>query len=257
MTQESNTISLELKNQVAIVTGGTNGIGKAIVLTLAKQGATVYALGTNQERGNSVAKEAEELTGRQSVIFMQTDISDRAQVDRAVDDCLGRFQKIDILINNAGITKDQLLLKMSEDDWDKVLDVNLKSCFYTCQAVLRPMLKARYGRIINTSSVVGITGNAGQTNYAASKAGLIGFSKSLAKEIASRNILVNCIAPGFIDTHMTDFLQGDKKDKLLETIPMKRMGTAEEVANLALFLASPLASYITGQVFSIDGGLAM
>lgn len=255
MTETQNQTTINLQNQVAIVTGATNGIGRQIAITLAKNGATVFALGTNPERGASVVQEAVAATGKESIIFVQTDVSDRAQVDSAIDTCLSRFQKIDILVNCAGITRDQLLLKMSQEDIDKVLDVNLKSCFYTCQAVLRPMLKARSGKIINVSSVVGIIGNPGQTNYAASKAGLIGFSKSLAKEIASRNISVNCIAPGFIETHMTEFLQGEKREKLLDQIPMKRMGKPEEVANLALFLASPLASYITAQVFSIDGGM--
>lgn len=245
------------KDQVVIVTGATAGIGKSIALAFAKHGAFVYAVGTNRERGKAVEKEALDLTGKECVLFAEADISDRAQIDRVIEECLNRFQKVDILINNAGITRDGLLLKMSEEDWDKVLDINLKSCFYTCQGVIRSMIKARSGKIINISSVVGIIGNAGQTNYAASKAGLIGFSKSLAKEVASRSITVNCITPGFVDTHMTDFLQGEKKEKLLESIPLKRMGKPEEIAACALFLASPNANYITGQVISVDGGLAM
>ena len=244
-----------LEGQIAIVTGATAGIGKAIALRFASQGATVYAIGTNAERGAAVEEEAVQLTGKQSIIFSKTDISNKAQIDLLIADCIQRFGKIDILVNNAGITRDGLLLRMTEEDWDKVLDVNLKSCFYTCQAVLRPMMKAKYGRIINVSSVVGLIGNPGQTNYAASKGGMISFSKSLAKEMASRGITVNCIAPGFIDTHMTDFLQGEKRDQLLDTIPMKRMGTVEEIADCAFFLT--LASYITGHVIPVDGGLAI
>lgn len=249
--------SLQFENQVVIVTGATAGIGKAIALGFAELGATVYALGTNQERGKKVEEEARLSTGRESVIFAQVDINKREEIDGLIQECLNRFQRIDILVNNAGITRDMLLLKMNDEAWDSVLDTNLKSCFYTCQAVLKPMLKARSGRIINISSVVALTGNPGQTNYAASKAGMIGFSKSLAKEIASRSITVNCITPGYIETQMTEFLQDEKKDALLGMIPMKRMGKPEEIAACALFLASSLASYITGEVLSCDGGLAM
>ncbi|HXF28266.1 MAG TPA: 3-oxoacyl-ACP reductase FabG [Chlamydiales bacterium] len=248
---------LDYSNEVVVVTGATAGIGKAIALSFAERGATVIAVGTNQERGAEVVREAKEKCGRNAVTFMPADISNKAQVDALINDILTRFQKIDILINNAGITKDGLLMKMSEEDWRRVLDVNLTSCFYTCQAVIRSMLKARYGRIINTTSVVGLIGNPGQTNYAASKAGLIGFTKSLAKEVASRNITVNCIAPGFIETHMTDFLQGEKKEAVEKQIPMGRLGKSEEIAFAALFLAARSASYITGHVLTLDGGLAM
>jgi 3-oxoacyl-[acyl-carrier protein] reductase len=245
-----------LENQVAIVTGGTAGIGKAIVLEFARRGAKVLALGTNIERGNELVKEAEGYVGKDVVFFLQTDVSKKEQVERAVNSCLERFQKIDILVNNAGITKDNLLMRLSEEDWDKVLNTNLKSCFYTCQAVIRPFIKARRGKIINISSVVGLIGNPGQTNYAASKAGLIGFSKSLAKEVASRSITVNCIAPGFVDTHMTQAIQ-DKLQDIVKEIPLARMGKPEEIASCALFLASEMASYITGQVITVDGGLSM
>lgn len=249
--------NLNLEGLVAIVTGATAGIGKAIALRLAQAGATIYAIGTNKERGDEVEREAEAKTGRKSIIFSQTDISSKEQVDKAIDDCLNRFQKIDILINNAGVTRDGLLLRMKEEDWDKVLNVNLKSCFYTCQAVLRPMMKAKQGKIINVSSVVGLIGNPGQTNYAASKAGLIAFSKSLAKEMASRNILVNCIAPGYIETQMTEALGDELKQAVVKNIPLGRMGTANDIADAALFLASPLSAYMTGQVLVVDGGLTM
>jgi 3-oxoacyl-[acyl-carrier protein] reductase len=247
----------DFENQVIVVTGATAGIGKAIALEFAKHGATVIAIGTNQERGAEVEKQAKELTGKERLFFSKVDIADKAQVDAAIQEYLTRFQKIDILINNAGITRDTLLMKMTEEDWDRVVDVNLKSCFNTCQATIRSMIKAKSGKIINISSVVALMGNPGQTNYAASKAGVIGFSKSLAREVASRGITVNVVTPGYIETAMTDFLQGEKRDALLETIPMKRMGKAEEIADICLFLASKKASYITGQVLSVDGGLAM
>jgi len=247
----------DFHDQIVLVTGATSGIGRATALSFAVCGATVFAIGTSHEKGTEVVARAKELTGRDACLFHACDVSKKEEVDRAVEELLSRFGKIDVVVNSAGITRDMLLLKMKAEDWQKVLDVNLNSCFYVCQAALFPMLKARRGRIINISSIVGITGNAGQANYAASKAGMIGFSKSLAKEVASRNILVNCIAPGFIDTPMTGFLQGEKKEALLEKIPLKRMGTQEEVASCALFLASPFASYITGTVITCDGGLAM
>ena len=174
-----------------------------------------------------------------------------------IDGICEKYGRVDILVNNAGITRDQLLMKMSEEDWDRVLDVNAKSCFNTCKAVVRAMMKARKGRIINVTSVVGITGNTGQANYAASKAAVIGFTKSLAKEIASRNISVNCIAPGFIDTDMTSSLGDKVKEGILTQVPMGRLGRSEEVANTALYLASDLSNYVTGQVLVVDGGMVM
>lgn len=240
-----------LKNQVAIVTGATAGIGKAITLLLASQGAHVMAVGTNSERGQEVASQNSD-----HITFVQADISKKEEVDALIQTTLERFQKIDILINNAGITKDGLLMRMNEEDWTRVLDVNLTSCFYTCRAVMRPFMKAKRGKIINVSSVVGIIGNPGQTNYAASKAGLIGFSKSLAKEVASRNITVNCIAPGYIETNMTSALPDSKKDEVIKHIPLGRMGKPEDIAAAALFLSSPGADYITGQVLVVDGGIA-
>jgi 3-oxoacyl-[acyl-carrier protein] reductase len=246
-----------LDGQVAFITGATGGIGKAIALLFAKQGAHVIVCGTNQGRGEACVTEANELTGRDACTFLQLDVSSKEQVELAIQKILEKFSKIDILVNNAGITKDGLLLRMSEEDIDRVLAVNLKSCFFTSQAVLRPFMKARKGKIINISSVVGLMGNAGQTNYAASKAGMIGFSKSLAKEVASRNITVNCIAPGYIDTNMTEALGDEKKQAVIAHIPLGRMGEASDIANAALYLASSMADYVTGQVLVVDGGLVM
>ena len=246
-----------LKDQVAFITGATAGIGKAIACVFAENGAQVVLLGTNAERGKNACSEINEKTNRDAALFIQADVSKKAEVDKAIADTLTKFSKIDILVNNAGITKDGLLLRMRPDDIDRVLDVNLKSCFYTCQAVLRPFMKAKKGKILNISSVVGLMGNPGQTNYAASKAGLIGFTKSLAKEIASRNITVNCIAPGYIDTNMTNVLPDDKKQVLISHIPLSRIGKPEDIAQAALFLTSSMSDYITGQTLIVDGGLLM
>ncbi len=245
----------ELIDQVAIVTGATAGIGKEIALTFVRQGATVIAVGTNSDRGRSLEEDAAHIA-QGKLFFIQADISQKQEVDALIQKTLAEHGKVDILINNAGITRDGLLLRMSEEDWNRVLSVNLSSCFYSCQAVIKPMMKARSGRIVNISSVVGVIGNPGQCNYAASKAGLIGFSKSLAKEVASRGILVNCIAPGFIETPMTEGLHG-KKEELSKMIPLGRFGNPQEIAATTLFLVSKGASYITGQVLSVDGGLAM
>ena len=195
-----------LLNQVAIVTGGNAGIGKAIALKLAEEGARIAILGTNAETGMAAVEEIKQLAPASQAQFYTVDVSKTVAVEETIKRILEDFGQADILVNNAGITADQLLMKMSEEDWDRVLAVNLKSCFNTCRAIVRPMLKARKGRIINVSSVVGLSGNAGQANYAASKAGMIGFTKSLAKELAARNILVNCVAPGFVKTKMTEAL---------------------------------------------------
>jgi 3-oxoacyl-[acyl-carrier protein] reductase len=184
-------------------------------------------------------------------------VSDKKFVEDAVQSLLARWGQIDVLVNNAGITRDGLLMKMSEEDWDTVIDVNLKSVYNTCQTLVRPMLKAKKGKIINISSVVGLTGNAGQANYAASKSGMIGFTKALAQELASRNICVNCIAPGFITTRMTDALTEPQKKGILDKIPMGRLGTPNDIAQTAVFLASSLSDYITGQVITVDGGMVM
>lgn len=244
-----------LHGKVAIVTGATAGIGKEIALTFIQSEATVIAVGTNEERGKLLEAAAMNIA-QEKLHFIKADISKKEEVERLIHTVIEKFQKIDILVNNAGITKDGLLLKMSEEDWNRVIAVNLTSSFYTCQAILRPMIKARQGKIINVSSVVGLMGNPGQCNYAASKAGIIGFSKSLAKEVASRNIQVNCIAPGFIETPMTEALHG-KKEEIVKQIPLGRFGKPEEIAQTALFLASSMSDYITGQVITVDGGLAM
>lgn len=244
-----------LENQTVIITGGNAGIGKSIALKFAEQGAKLAIFGMNAERGSQVVNEIRQLTGEDRATFYQVDVSQSQSVDDAIKQVLEVFGHIDILVNNAGITRDQLLMKMTEKDWDEVLDTNLKSCYHTCHAVVRPMMKARRGRIINVSSVVGLMGNPGQTNYAASKAGMIGFTRALSKEVASRGICVNCIAPGFIISHMTDVLTEEQKAMILAKIPMGRMGAPEEVANAALFLASALSNYVTGQVLTVDGGM--
>ncbi len=246
-----------LKDQVAIVTGATAGIGKAIALKFAEQGASVAIFGTNAERGAEVLLELQKINPEARFSFHQTDVANLAAVDEAVKLILLQYGKVDILVNNAGVTCDQLLLKMTEEDWDRVMDINVKSCFNLCKALCRSLLKARRGKIINLSSVVGLTGNAGQTNYAASKAAVIGFTKALAKELASRNICVNCIAPGFIETRMTDMLTDEQKQQILASIPLGRLGNPTEIANAAVFLASSNADYITGQVLTIDGGMVM
>lgn len=245
-----------LTDQVAIVTGGNAGIGKAIALKFAEEGAKVVIFGTNRETGASAVAEIRSQTNA-DVHFVAVDVSQTAAVDEAMKKVVDQFGQIDILVNNAGVTADQLLMKMSEQEWDRVLDINLKSCYNTCRAVVRGMMKAKKGRVINISSVVGLTGNAGQVNYAASKAGMIGFTKALAKELASRGILVNCIAPGFIRTNMTDLLSDAQKEAISKDIPLGYMGEASDIANMAWFLASPLSRYITGQVMTIDGGMVM
>lgn len=246
-----------LKDQVAIITGGNAGIGKATAMAFATHGAKLAIFGTNAERGRQVIDEINQLTGQESARFYQVDVSKTDQVDNAVKQVLEAYGTVDVLVNNAGITRDQLLLKMSEEDWDIVMDVNLKSCYNTCRALVRPMMKARKGVMLNVSSVVGLTGNAGQANYAASKAAMIGLSKALAKELAPRNIRVNCVCPGFIDTAMTSVMNDAQREALMTKIPLGRMGAPEEVAQMLLFLASSKSSYITGQVFTVDGGMVM
>lgn len=250
---------MQLDGKVAVITGGTAGIGKSIALSFAKAGASVIILGTNASRAEDVLRELQGVAKNSLQKFSSylVDISKTADVLETMTKILQEFAKIDVLVNNAGITKDNLLLKMTEEDWDTVLDVNLKSVYNTCKAVVRSMIKARSGSIINISSVIGITGNAGQVNYAASKAGMIGVTKSLAKELASRFIRVNCVAPGYIETQMTQTLPPSVKDSILSKIPLGMIGKPEDVAEVCVFLASDLSSYITGQVIAVDGGMVM
>lgn len=251
-------MSKALENQVALITGGNAGIGKAIALKFAQEGAKLAILGTNIERGVAVVNEIHQLTqGQSDVRFYPVDISQTAVVGDTIKQVIETFGQVDILVNNAGITADQLIMKMSEKEWDQVLDINLKSCYNTCHALIRYMLKAKKGKVINISSVIGLIGNAGQVSYAASKAGMIGFTKALAKEVASRGIQVNCIAPGFIRTNMTGVLSDSQVKAILEGIPLGYMGEPVDVANIAWFLASSLSNYITGQVIAVDGGMVM
>ena len=240
----------------ALITGATRGIGKQIAITLAKQG---YNIALNYRKENeeleNTKKEIEEI-GVQ-VLAVKGDVANFEDCENFVKQVIERFGQIDVLVNNAGITKDMLLMRMKKEDFEQVIDTNLVGTFNVTKNVVPYMMKARSGRIINISSVVGISGNAGQTNYSASKAGIIGFTKSLAKEIASRNIFVHAVAPGFIETNMTDVLKDDVKQEIAKNIPLKRMGTAQDVANVVKFLASDDSSYITGQVINVDGGMLM
>jgi 3-oxoacyl-[acyl-carrier protein] reductase len=247
-----------LQDQVALITGGTAGIGKAIALLFADSGAKVAIFGTNAERGKQVVEEIHVRTGKSDrAIFYGVNVAKTQEVDQAIKQVLETFGTVDVLVNNAGITRDQLLMKMSEEDWDLVLETNLKSCYNTCRALVRPMMRARKGSIINMSSIIGLTGNPGQVNYAASKSAMIGLSKALAKEVASRQIRVNCICPGFIETSMTEILTADQREAITTKIPLGVIGSTEDVAQAALFLAGPQSKYITGQVIVVDGGLAM
>ena len=243
-------------DKCALITGATRGIGKQIAITLAKQG---YNIALNYRKENeeleNTKKEIEKI-GVQ-VLAVKGDVANFENCENFVKQVIERFGQIDVLVNNAGITKDMLLMRMKKEDFEQVIDTNLVGTFNVTKNVVPYMMKARSGRIINISSVVGISGNAGQTNYSASKAGIIGFTKSLAKEIASRNILVNAVAPGFIETNMTDVLKDDVKQEIAKNIPLKRMGTTQDVANVVKFLASDDSSYITGQVINVDGGMLM
>ncbi|MFH0801194.1 MAG: 3-oxoacyl-[acyl-carrier-protein] reductase [bacterium] len=246
---------MELKDKVALVTGAARGIGRAIALELARSGASVAVVDIDEQAAAAVSGELASLGVRANAY--RCDVSDLAAVEKMVEEVLRDFGRIDILVNNAGITRDTLLLRMKEEEWDLVLRVNLKSAFNCTKAVSRHMLKQRSGRIVNISSVVGLMGNAGQANYAASKAGLIGFTKSVAKELASRGITVNAVAPGFIKTEMTDSLSDEAKTRLANQIPLGSLGMPEDVAAVVTFLASEKARYLTGQVVHVDGGMVM
>jgi len=247
---------MNLIGKVALITGASRGIGRACALKLAKLGADIAI---NCSKNKALAEEAAneiKNIGRKAIVI-QADVSKQKEVELMVETTIKQLGSLDILINNAGITRDSLLLRMKEDDWIKVLETNLNSVFFTTKAASKYMIRKRQGRIINISSIIGIAGNIGQANYAASKAGIIGFSKSVAKELASRNVLVNVIAPGFIETDMTDALNKQQKEIILSSIPLKRYGKPEDVANLAAFLSSEESSYLTGQVIFVDGGMHM
>ena len=245
----------QLENQIAVVTGAGRGIGRAISLRFAAEGADVVCVSRTAENSEKVAGEIRAL-GRKAWAHA-VDVGDSAMVAAVAEKVMTDCGKVNILVNNAGVTRDGLLLRMSDADWDTVLNTNLKGAFLVTKAFSRAMLKQRSGRIINISSVLGLVGNAGQCNYAASKAGLIGFTQSVAKEFASRGITVNAIAPGFIETDMTADLKEPARTELLKVIPMRSLGQPEDIANAALFLASPAARYITGQVLTVDGGMVM
>jgi len=244
-----------LKDKVALVTGAAQGIGKAIAETLAREGAHVAICDVNLEKAQETAKEISAL-GVKSTAY-KTNVSVAAECDSLIESVVKDLGKLDILVNNAGVTRDGLLIRMSEQDWDLVISINLKGTFNCTKAAVKAMMKARYGRIINISSVIGLMGNAGQVNYAASKAGVLGITRSIAKEYANRNINVNAVAPGYIQTAMTDKLTEEQRLAMLKFVPLNRMGQPQDVANVVLFLASPLADYVTGQVIAIDGGMVM
>jgi 3-oxoacyl-[acyl-carrier protein] reductase len=244
-----------LDGQVALVTGATRGIGRAIASTLAGAGATVIGTATTDDGAATIAAYLKEAGNAGTGIRL--DVSDGDAVDAALADIASRFGAIAILVNNAGITRDNLLLRMKDDEWDAIMATNLKPAFRLAKGVLRGMMKARHGRIIQIGSVVGASGNPGQTNYAAAKAALVGFTKSLAQEVGSRNITINCVAPGFVDTDMTKALPEAQRAALLEKIPLGRLGSPEDIANAVLFLASPQAGYITGATLHVNGGMYM
>jgi 3-oxoacyl-[acyl-carrier protein] reductase len=244
-----------LDGQIALVTGASRGIGQAVALELGKQGATVVGTATSQGGADNISGYLSQAGIKGAGLALN--VKDPAQIEQVLQAIRAQFGEIAILVNNAGITRDNLLMRMKEEEWDDIMDTNLKSVFRMSQAVLRAMMKARYGRIISIASVVGTMGNAGQTNYAAAKAAIIGFSKSLAREVGSRNITVNCVAPGFIDTDMTRALSEEQRNDLLGHIPLGRLGTVQDIAASVAFLASPQAGYVTGTTMHVNGGMYM
>ncbi|MCK6455557.1 MAG: 3-oxoacyl-[acyl-carrier-protein] reductase [Phycisphaerae bacterium] len=247
----------ELENRVAIVTGASRGIGRAISLAYAKAGATVIAAARNSEKLGSLAAEASDSRCLGRIVPRPFDVNDAGAVDKWIDDTASEFGRLDILVNNAGITRDGLLMNMTDAQFDEVLTTNLRSVFWLTRAVGKHMVRARWGRIINVASVSGLMGNSGQANYAAAKAGVIGLTKTVAKELARRGVTCNALAPGFIQTDMTNVLSDKVKEQVLALIPLQRFGQPEEVAAVAVFLATPAAGYINGQVIAVDGGLHM
>ena len=244
-----------LANKVAIVTGASRGIGSAIAHNLSKAGAKIVLISRSIDALKSV--EAEIKSNGGDAISIAADVSNLQSFTDAVSQVVETWRTVDILINNAGITRDNIIMRLKEEDWDAVIDINLKGCFNGIKSVTRPMMKARCGRIINITSVIGLMGNSGQSNYAASKAGILGLTKSIAKELGSRNITVNAIAPGYIQTEMTDNLDEPSRDNLIKSIPLQRLGQPQEIADLVCFLASNKAAYITGQTLNVDGGMVM
>jgi len=245
-------VQIDLTNKVALVTGSTRGIGREIATVLSGCGARVAVVGREKEKAEAAA-----LALGGGAIGFACDVSDSSAVSQLVADVEAAFGSLDILVNNAGLTRDNIVMRLKDDDWDAVLDANLRGAFATIRAASKGMMKRRWGRIINISSVVGLIGNKGQANYAASKAGLIGLTKTIAKELASRNILVNAIAPGFIETEMTDAMTPEARKGLIDAIPLGRLGSPKDVAQAVAFLSSDYASYITGQVLVVDGGMVM
>ena len=247
---------MRLKDRVAIITGGARGIGKKISQTFLKEGASVYIFDVNEEEGARTVGELQPAYDGK-VIFFKVDITDEKNVEQSIEKIIEAEGRIDILVNNAGITRDNLILRMSLKDWKKVIDINLTGAFICSKHIVKYMVKNRSGKIINISSIVGVHGNAGQSNYSSSKAGIIGLTKTLARELAGRNILVNAIAPGYIETEMTEKLSDKIKEKLMEQIPIGRLGSVDDVAKTALFLASDDSNYITGTVINLDGGMGI
>jgi len=250
---------INLNGKSAIITGSSRGIGAATAFKLAEFGANIVINHSSENSKDRAEEIAESIKDKfdVEVIVIQADVSEKEEAEKLINESLQKFETIDILVNNAGINRDGLLMRMKPEEWQQVIDVNLTGIFNVCNAVIRPMMKARAGKIINMSSIVGITGNAGQTNYSASKAGIIGFTKSLAQEVASRGITVNAVAPGLISTEMTDEMPEKALNKMKENIPLNRSGDPEEIANTVAFLASDLSSYITGEVIKVTGGLGM